>query len=155
MTSYTEATELLDLVRSINHQINSVLNQYYAPYGLTRPQAIVLTEVEHGGPVSLSTLAQRLNMTTSNLCLIAQRLEKSGFLLRQRDPSDQRSVLLEGTGKTHELIGQIQAHVDCMVRLRLNHTDPENFDKIMEGLRLLNAVMAKEEDRRNTHALGN
>lgn len=94
-----DENELMNLVRSVNNHMNHVLNQFYSPYGLTRPQAIVLSEIERNGPVTVSLLAHRLGMTTSNLCLIAQRLE---------------------------------------------YTDPENMDKIMEGLRLLNAVMMKQ-----------
>lgn len=74
-----DENELMNLVRSVNNHMNHVLNQFYSPYGLTRPQAIVLSEIERHGPVTVSLLAQRLGMTTSNLCLIAQRLEKSGF----------------------------------------------------------------------------
>ena len=74
-----DENELMNLVRSVNNHMNHVLNQFYSPYGLTRPQAMVLSEIERNGPVTLSLLAQRLGMTTSNLCLIAQRLEKSGF----------------------------------------------------------------------------
>lgn len=136
--------ELMNLVRSVNNHMNHVLNQFYSPYGLARPQAIVLSEIERHGPVTVSLLAQRLGMTTSNLCLIAQRLEKSGFLKRNRDPEDQRSVILINTMKSHELIHQVQESVNEMIWQRLEYTDPENLDKIMEGLRLLNAVMMKQ-----------
>ena len=139
-----DENELMNIVRSVNNHMNHVLNQFYSPYGLTRPQAIVLSEIERHGPVTVSLLAQRLGMTTSNLCLIAQRLEKSGFLKRNRDPEDQRSVILINTMKSHELIHQVQESVNEMIRQRLEYTDPENLDKIMEGLRLLNAVMMKQ-----------
>ena len=69
-----DENELMNLVRSVNNHMNHVLNQFYSPYGLTRPQAIVLSEIERNGPVTVSLLAHRLGMTTSNLCLIAQRL---------------------------------------------------------------------------------
>lgn len=150
MIAATEENELLDLVRSINIHMNSVLNRFYAPYGLTRPQAIVLSEIEVHGPMPVGILAQKLNMTTSNLCLIAQRLERSGFLHRRRDPHDQRSVILTATDQCHQLIHEVQAHVSQLMKTRLEYADPENMDKIMEGLRLLNAVMLAHEDQGET-----
>ena len=41
-----DENELMNLVRSVNNHMNHVLNQFYSPYGLTRPQAIVLSEIE-------------------------------------------------------------------------------------------------------------
>ena len=58
-----DENELMNLVRSVNNHMNHVLNQFYSPYGLTRPQAIVLSEIERNGPVTVSLLAHRLGMT--------------------------------------------------------------------------------------------
>ena len=52
-----DENELMNLVRSVNNHMNHVLNQFYSPYGLTRPQAIVLSEIERNGPVTVSLLA--------------------------------------------------------------------------------------------------
>ena len=53
-------------------------------------------------------------------------------------------MILINTAKSHELIHQVQENVNEMIRRWLEYTDPENMDKIMEGLRLLNAVMMKQ-----------
>ena len=143
MGTFRNEGELLNLIRNINTHMNHELSNLYSPYGLTRPQAIILARIEQQGPLSVGTLAEQLNMTRSNCCLIAQRLEKNGYLIRQRCMEDQRTVLLSNTEKSHQMIHLIENNVNSIIDSKLNTASDEEIGKIMEGLELLYSVMLR------------
>ena len=147
MGNFRNEGKLLNLIRNINTCMNHELNELYSPYGLTRPQAIILARIEQSGPMSLSTLADCLNMSRSNCCLIAQRLEKNGYLIRQRSSEDQRTVFLKNTEKSHKMIHRIENNVNEIIDRKLNMASEEEICKIMSGLELLYSLMMKTEER--------
>lgn len=87
-----EEVQIFSLIREINNRICVKMNQVYAPYGLTAVQFEILMELMMENNLTMSTLAQHLAMSNSNLSAIIKRLEGHGFVKRIRDPMDQRTV---------------------------------------------------------------
>ncbi|TIC82793.1 MarR family transcriptional regulator [Nocardioides sp. GY 10127] len=68
------------------------------PVGLTYPQYLTMLALwEAGGPVSVSALGARLHLDSGTLTPLLKRLEAAGRVTRQRDPEDERRVLLTVT----------------------------------------------------------
>lgn len=71
----------------------------YAPLlaelGLTYPQYVTMLVLwESDGPVSVGDLGSRLHLDSGTLTPLLKRLEQLGFVTRQRDPADERRVLI-------------------------------------------------------------
>lgn len=133
--------ELMNLIRTINLHMNNSFNRFYAPYGLTRPQAIVLSEVCEQKSITVCLLAEKLNMTYSNLSLITQRLERTGFLIRQRDLQDQRVVMLLPSEKAINMIQDVQSHVSTMVDTMVGKLEQQEKEEILHSLHILEDLL--------------
>ena len=70
--------------------------------GLTLTQFGVMEILEHLGPLPMKTIGEKILMTSSNLVIVVDNLEKLGFVKREKNPDDRRSVLIHLTpaGKT-------------------------------------------------------
>jgi len=91
---------LLSCERSIEQRLRTHLSENF---NVTLPQFEVLCELhERNKPVVMSRLAEQLNVTSSNLTGVVDRLERKGLAKRFRSKTDRRVQYIEMTsaGKT-------------------------------------------------------
>lgn len=83
-----------------------LVNQY-SPYlkklGLTYTQYIVMMVLWEHGSVSSRELAEKLHLDYGTLTPVLKKLESTGYLTRQRDPGDERLLILTITRKGSDL----------------------------------------------------
>jgi DNA-binding MarR family transcriptional regulator len=65
--------------------------------GISVPEMLALEHLTDGDGLGPSELARRLQMSTGALTALADRLEASGHIVRERHPSDRRRVVLRST----------------------------------------------------------
>jgi DNA-binding MarR family transcriptional regulator len=74
------------------------------PLGLTHPQYLVMVALwSTEGPVSLRRLSRLVKLEPPTLSPLLKRLAGAGLVERQRDPADERWVLVRLTDRGHEL----------------------------------------------------
>lgn len=95
-------------------QLNKVrrkIQRYYenklAPFNITPTQFYVLSALWDNDEIKFKDLASRLDMDGSTLTGILDRMEKTGFIERKKDPSDRRSILVCLTDKAKEIRPQM------------------------------------------------
>lgn len=62
------------------------------PMGLTHPQYLVMLALWQHEPVSGKRLSELLRLDPGTLSPLLKRLESAGYLLRERDPDDERTL---------------------------------------------------------------
>lgn len=72
-------------------------------YGLTMPQYQLLLAAMYGDATTLGSLADELNCSRGNLTGVADRLERDGWLVRERSTEDRRVVNIRLTEKGHRV----------------------------------------------------
>lgn len=79
------------------------INRTYKPIldglGLTYPQYLVLSVLWEKDGQTIGAIAERLALEPSTITPLVKRLEQSGFLDRQRNPDDERQVLVHLSAK--------------------------------------------------------
>lgn len=80
-----------------------------APLGLTYPQYLVLLVLWQHGTQTVSALGEALSLDSGTLTPLLKRMEQAGWLGRQRDPRDERRVLVELTPAGQALKAQASA----------------------------------------------
>jgi DNA-binding MarR family transcriptional regulator len=79
------------------------VNRTYKPLldrlGLTYPQYLVLSTLWEDDGLAISAIADRLSLESSTITPLVKRLENAGFLTRQRNPDDERQVLVSLSAK--------------------------------------------------------
>jgi DNA-binding MarR family transcriptional regulator len=87
---------------------------------------MVLSRLEELGPVRLSTLAQVLSLDISTVSRQVPVLERHGWVVRQRDPEDQRAQLFELTDAGREVLTEVRrSRVEVLGRLLPDWTEKE------------------------------
>lgn len=83
------------------------VNRTYKPmldeFGLTYPQYLVLSTLWEQDGLAVSAIADRLSLESSTITPLVKRLEVAGFLTRERNPKDERQVIVSLTRKGRSL----------------------------------------------------
>jgi DNA-binding MarR family transcriptional regulator len=66
---------------------------------ITYPQYLVLSTLWERGAQSVGGIADRLALESSTVTPLVKRLEQAGFVARQRNPDDERQVVVSLTDK--------------------------------------------------------
>ncbi len=101
-TSFREVMLWVRLAMTFNvlyHEIKKELNKER----LTVPQLDIITCLDRSKGLPLSELAERLLVTGGNITGIIDRLEKGGYVYRERDKKDRRIVRALLTEKGFDL----------------------------------------------------
>ena len=67
------------------------------PLGLTYPQYLAMMALWENSPQTVGELGRRLSLDSGTLTPLFKRLESAGLVARERDPKDQRRVLITVT----------------------------------------------------------
>lgn len=72
------------------------VSRTYKPWldqlGLTYPQYLVMCVLWEDGEQTIGGVAARLDLEPSTITPLVKRLEQAGFLIRKRNPADERQV---------------------------------------------------------------
>jgi len=107
--STNQVDEVIDLLRRSVRGLKQNMMQELREYNITFPQALVLRILNLDGTHTLMQLASRLDMTTSSLSGIVDRLVKLGFVDRIQDQEDRRAILISLSNEGVKLVAQVPA----------------------------------------------
>ncbi|MCW2600905.1 MAG: MarR family transcriptional regulator [Frankiales bacterium] len=100
--------------------------------------AAVLGRLERLGPVRLTDLAQALGLDPSSVSRQVTALERSGWVEREKDPTDLRAQQLHLTDKGREVVAALgRARVQALERLTPG-LSTRDIDELTDRLARLN-----------------
>ncbi|WP_320068338.1 MarR family transcriptional regulator [Micromonospora sp. RTGN7] len=73
------------------------------PMGLTHPQYLVMLALWQHAPLSVRELSRLLQLDPGTLSPLLKRLEAAGYVRRERDPADERSLAVTLTASGEAL----------------------------------------------------
>ncbi len=87
--------------------VTRVYGPLLSDLGLTYPQYLTLLALwDEGEPLTVGELGRRLRLDSGTLTPVLKRLEQAGHVTRQRDPHDERRVLIAVTAAGWDLCDQ-------------------------------------------------
>ncbi|MES1927006.1 Organic hydroperoxide resistance transcriptional regulator, MarR-family protein [Salinisphaera sp. T31B1] len=102
------------------HRIIRAYRPLLEPLGLTYVQYLVMLVLWEHTPRSVGELGSRLHLDSGTLTPLLKRMEKAGFVVRERDSDDERRVLIFLTDEGRELrekSGEIAHSMLCHTEL--------------------------------------
>jgi len=82
--------------------------------------------IDSGGPISPTALARRAGLHPATMTGILDRLERGGWIVRERDPADRRAVLVQVVRDRYaELMRQYTGMNRAMNKLLAGYSDDE------------------------------
>ncbi len=122
------------LIKNTWQKLSRYYNQQLAGFDLSVPKALLLLEISPEGGENPKTLAAKLDLESSSMTGLLDRLEKKGFIERRPDPNDRRSILifLTQSGITaRENIKALVEKLDRKVQEALTADDVKAFRRII------------------------
>ncbi len=122
------------LIKNTWQKLSRYYNQQLAGFDLSVPKALLLLEISPEGGENPKTLAAKLDLESSSMTGLLDRLEKKGFIERRPDPNDRRSILifLTQSGITaRENIKALVEKLDRKVQEALSADDVKAFRRII------------------------
>lgn len=98
--------EIMQSLRRIFKAIQDYSQEVSKKFGITGPQLWALKTIYANGNISLGELSKKMYLHPSTITGVVDRLEKKGYVLRDRGQRDRRVVKLQLTPKGRRLIGQ-------------------------------------------------
>lgn len=95
-----------------------------AEVGLTYPQYLVMLVLWENEPQSVGSLGERLHLDSGTLTPLLKRIEASGLVTRERDPRDERRVIVALTDAGRTLRDRVR-HVPMTLSKALGLSDEE------------------------------
>ena len=89
-------SEIRDSLRELGIQLTLLNHHVGARLELKDVDFDCLNLIDRHGPLSPSALARRAGLHPATITGILDRLESGGWVIRARDPSDRRAVLVRG-----------------------------------------------------------
>ena len=135
---------MYDARKHICFNVGRVMRRVYdhyekrlSPFGLTSPQYFVFNALWMGDGISIGELGERVSLDSSTLTGIIDRMEKSGYLERQLNPQDRRSVLVFLTTKAREVgphILEFADELDASLRQQFSEEEMDSFEQVLRAL---------------------
>lgn len=137
--------EILKRYLQVTQHMSHHFRRHFGKLNLTFPQAMVLSALGTDGPVPISTLAQRTGSANSTISGIVDRLERLGLAVRERSDTDRRVIYVSATERYLQLRSQAQTNAGGYFSSLMDTQEEEEQEKILAGLELLDAALAKDE----------
>lgn len=102
----------------------------------------VLTLLEAHGPLSMSHLAEALDISVASATGVVDRMETRGLVERRRDSDDRRVVLVYPAAGGRTVFGEIDARRRKGLAKLLEHLTDEDLRGLLQGHRALRAARA-------------
>src|SRR5207302_7428064 len=113
-------------LRALSIQLSLLNHQVSERLGLNDVDLDCLDLVSRFGPLSPSALAQRAGLHPATMTGILDRLERGGWIVRERDPSDRRAVRVQAVRDRYaELLRHYSGFSRSMNKLLADYSDSE------------------------------
>lgn len=127
---------------SASRAVTRAYGPLLADLGLTYPQYVTMLALwERTEPLSVGDLGTRLHLDSGTLTPLLKRLEQAGLLTRQRDPGDERRVLVALTPAGRRL----RARAEGIPRQLFAESDLDPAELVALRDRLTELVDAMEQ----------
>ncbi|PIV21617.1 MAG: MarR family transcriptional regulator [Deltaproteobacteria bacterium CG_4_8_14_3_um_filter_45_9] len=90
-------------LRRIIKSLQNYSSEVYSHFGITGPQLWVLKTIYQNGSLPLGELSKRMYLHPSTLTAAVDRLEKKGYVFRNRIEKDRRVINVQLTPKGNSL----------------------------------------------------
>jgi DNA-binding MarR family transcriptional regulator len=142
-----DTTEILIKIRKIVRSVDIESKKIQKEYGVSIPQVLCLSFL-HESPNYQSTqgeIRKFLNLNSSTVSGIIQRLEKKGLLARLPKSGDKRVVNIALTSSGDKLLGTIPSLLHEQLSEKLQKLDEPELQKVQQSLETLVKLLEIEE----------
>lgn len=145
-----ERHQVSDLVmielRKIIQIIDLNSKSLFRRVGLTGPQLVILREIAKNSEASVGEIARKVSLRQATVTGIMERMEKRGFVTRQRSREDRRRVMVRITETGQEVLAQAPPLMQEAFVERFSEAPTWMQNMILSSLQQLSSIMSDQAD---------
>jgi len=145
--------EIIHSFRRILRTIDDFSEELKKKHNITGPQAGTLKIISQNGPITLTDVCGRTFRHITTVGGIVDRLERDGYVVKNRDTEDRRKVLLAATPKGKRLASSAPFAGPVRAMNALERLPTKEILQINDSLETLAMIMG-EEMRDGAHGAG-
>jgi DNA-binding MarR family transcriptional regulator len=110
--------------------------------GISMAQLHILYTLQRSGEMTMSRLAEVLNVSLSNATGLIDRIEERGYVERSRVPEDRRIVMIRVTPEGSRMLDELDALSDELLRSVLGQIAPSKLSGVAAAAAALRDALA-------------
>lgn len=114
--------------------------------GLNLAEGSCLAIIDRHGPLSLSDVASRENLSAPTITKIVTRLEGQGLIDRLADPTDRRVSLVAVSKKGAALLERVRSSRTAYLHRKLRELTYEDLSRLLAALPVLEALATEHTE---------
>ncbi len=112
--------------------------------GISMTHLHILWVLEHHGDLTMSRLAEMLDVSFSNATGLIDRMEERGLVERVRVPDDRRVVIVRASAEGARIRDEIEAVKQDRMRAILGRLEPDQLTRVLAALGDLQGAIVDE-----------
>jgi DNA-binding MarR family transcriptional regulator len=135
--------ELLETTRKFHCMAKTVINEYNKTMNpfLTDKQFHALIYMQNSGKIELKNLSKLMNVSTSSLCILLNKLVDNGYVYREEDKKDRRNTFYDITDNGVKTLEIEKANRFKILNNKIDKLSEDKKVKFYETLRNLKEMM--------------
>ena len=129
--------EIMQSLRRIFKAIQDYFQEISKKYGITGPQLWALKTVAANGSLSLGELSKKMYLHPSTISGVVDRLEKKGFVVRDRGQEDRRVVKVQLTPQGKKIVAKAPNPIQGKMIYGLNRLKKRELTSIYDAVKEL------------------
>ncbi len=129
--------EIMQSLRRIFKAIQDYFQEISKKYGITGPQLWALKTVAANGSLSLGELSKKMYLHPSTISGVVDRLEKKGFVVRDRGQEDRRVVKVQLTPRGKKIVARAPNPIQGKMIYGLNRLKKRELTSIYDAVKEL------------------
>jgi DNA-binding MarR family transcriptional regulator len=135
--------KLIGLLKDVNRALHDIARSVFHEYGLARPAALVIREIDRHPGITVSALARTTGLAKSNVSKSVDVLVEMGFVEKRSDPLDQRLSPLYATDRAQAHFREMWSEVIKRLSNVITALSEDELDSIIASLQTLKEVIDK------------
>ena len=132
-------------LRRIIKSLQNYSQMVYSHFGITGPQLWVLKTIYQNGSLPLGELSKRMYLHPSTLTAAVDRLEKKGYVLRNRIEKDRRVINVQLTPEGNRLAKRAPKPIQGKMIYGLRKLKKDELSLIYRSVEKLVEIMEAEK----------
>ena len=112
--------------------------------GISMTHLHILWVLEHHGDLTMSRLADMLDVSVSNATGLVDRMEERGLVERARVPDDRRVVIVRASAEGARIRDEIEALKQDRMRAILGRLRPDQLTRVLTAIGDLQGAVVEE-----------
>ncbi|HOW22470.1 MAG TPA: MarR family winged helix-turn-helix transcriptional regulator [Sedimentibacter sp.] len=137
--------QLWDMIRLTSTNFETAFKPLVEIHGLTTMQSRVLIAINEFDGSTVGSISRIIEISSPNASSLCKKLEKDGFIVRERSSDDERVVTLKLTEKGEKNLHQINSDLKNLFGPIIEKVPEEDFETMISGIKLLNKLLSELE----------